>query len=172
MVTQQLLLVAATALALVANDTQFAGRWDATVVANGVEVPFEFEIIEEDSALKGSFFNGDERVTSTSSRLEDGRLVLRFDQYATRLDLALENGELAGEYQPRRARRLSVPRDAGRRSAHERRIARLRCAVDRRHLDRPGATATRASRPGASSRGNRAPRSTRRSCASTATPAR
>ena len=98
MVTQQLLLVAATALALVANDTQFAGRWDATVVANGVGVPFEFEIIEEDSALKGSFFNGDERVTSTSSRLEDGRLVLRFDQYATRLDLALENGELAGEY--------------------------------------------------------------------------
>jgi peroxiredoxin len=98
MVTQQLLLVATMALALVGNAATFTGRWDATIVANGVEVPFEFEIVGEGSALKGSFFNGDERVTSTSSRLEDGRLVLRFDQYATRLDLALENGELTGEY--------------------------------------------------------------------------
>jgi peroxiredoxin len=98
MITQQLLLVAATTLALAGNDAHFTGRWDATVVANGVEVPFEFEIVKEGSTLGGSFFNGDERVTSTSSRLEDGRLVLRFEQYATELGLTLENGELTGEY--------------------------------------------------------------------------
>ncbi|HEX2445793.1 MAG TPA: TlpA disulfide reductase family protein [Vicinamibacterales bacterium] len=114
MVIQQVLLVAATALAL-GNGPEFAGRWDATVVANGVEVPFEFEIVEKGAALQGSFFNGDERVSSTSGRIEDGRLVLRFDQFATRLDLALENGALTGEYNrgargtyPFRARRAAA----------------------------------------------------------------
>jgi peroxiredoxin len=120
MVTQNLLLVTAMTLALAASDATFTGRWDATVVANGVEVPFEFEIVGDGSALEGSFFNGDERVTSTSSRLENGRLVLRFDQYATRLDLALENGELAGEYHrgargayPFRAKRAAARSPSG-----------------------------------------------------------
>jgi peroxiredoxin len=77
----------------------FAGRWDATVVVNGVEVPFAFEIVEEGTALKGSFFNGERRITSTASRVENGHLVLSFDQYASRLQVSSEEGRLVGEYQ-------------------------------------------------------------------------
>ena len=37
------------------------GMWDATVVVNGLEIPFKFEF----ATGRGSFFNGDEKVTST-----------------------------------------------------------------------------------------------------------
>ena len=51
-----------------------AGLWDATVVVNGLEIPFRFEITGSGSALAGSFFNGDEKVTSTSGKFENGAL--------------------------------------------------------------------------------------------------
>ncbi len=76
-----------------------AGRWDAVVVVNGVEVPFAFEIVADGPVLKGSFFNGERRITSTASRLDDGVLTFNFDQYATRLRATVKAGELAGEYQ-------------------------------------------------------------------------
>ena len=49
------------------------GRWHATVVVNGVEIPFEFEIAKRSGGLAGSFFNGDRRITSTGSRADGGR---------------------------------------------------------------------------------------------------
>jgi peroxiredoxin len=77
---------------------QWAGRWDATIVANGVEVPFRFDIAGTGTALKGSFFNGERRIASTSSRVQDGALILNFDQYATKLQVAFRDGRLEGEY--------------------------------------------------------------------------
>jgi peroxiredoxin len=77
----------------------FAGRWNAIVVVNGVEVPFPFEIVAEGGALRGSFFNGDRRITSTRGRLENGVVTLDFDQYASTLRTSIQDGALAGEYQ-------------------------------------------------------------------------
>jgi thiol-disulfide isomerase/thioredoxin len=75
------------------------GLWDATVVVNpGVEVPFRFELAGSGSALKGSFFNGDEKVTSTTGRLENGAMVLTFDEYGTRLEATVKDGRLEGQY--------------------------------------------------------------------------
>ncbi len=76
-----------------------AGRWDAVVTANKVEVPFPFEIVVEGPAIRGSFFNGDRRITSTSGRFEGGILTLTFDQYATKLQASIKDGQLSGEYQ-------------------------------------------------------------------------
>lgn len=76
-----------------------AGRWDAVVTANGVEVPFQFELAGEGPAIKGSFFNGPLRITSTAGNVENGVLVLNFDQYATKLRASVTTGQLAGEYQ-------------------------------------------------------------------------
>jgi thiol-disulfide isomerase/thioredoxin len=108
-------LLGSASLAMAGDGALFVGRWDATVIANNVEVPFVFEISTDGSALKGSFFNGDERVASTGSRIENGLLVLSFDQYATRLQVALQDGALTGEYQrgargtyPFRARRAAA----------------------------------------------------------------
>ena len=77
---------------------QLAGLWDAAVVVNGLEIPFRFEIAGTGPGLGGSFFNGDEKVTSTGGTFENGTLTLNFDHYATALEASLVNGRLAGIY--------------------------------------------------------------------------
>ncbi len=75
-----------------------AGLWDAAVVVNGLEIPFRFEIAGSGAAINGSFFNGDEKVTSTGGKYENGSLTLNFDHYATAVEAALVNGRLTGIY--------------------------------------------------------------------------
>jgi thiol-disulfide isomerase/thioredoxin len=76
-----------------------SGLWDASVVVNGgVEIPFRFEIAGSGSSIKGSFFNGDEKVTSTTGQFDHGALVLSFDEYGTRLEATLKDGRLEGQY--------------------------------------------------------------------------
>lgn len=110
-----LLLLAGARSASAGDAPSLAGRWDATVVANGVEVPFPFEIAGEGAALSGSFFNGDRRITSTSGRFENGTLVLNFDQYGSTLQAAYQDGQLTGQYQ-RAAPRTPFPFRAARAS--------------------------------------------------------
>ncbi len=101
-----------------AADTTIAGRWDAIVVAREVDVPFKFEIEVDGESVKGSFFNGERRITSTEGALTGNALTLHFGQYATTLEATLKDGELAGEYQrsrgvyPFRASRPSEKPDA------------------------------------------------------------
>ena len=89
-----------------------AGLWDATVVvptgAPGeepvkIDIPFRFEIAcggkgPSCSAPKGSIFNGDERVTSTTGQFENGTLVFSFDEYGTKLETTMKGGALEGQY--------------------------------------------------------------------------
>ncbi len=81
-----------------------AGLWDATVVVGGqnpVEIPFRFEITcagANCAAPKGSFFNGDEKVTSTTGRFENGGFAFSFDEYGTSLNATLKDGRLEGQY--------------------------------------------------------------------------
>ncbi len=75
-----------------------AGLWDAAVVVNGLEIPFRFEIAGSGTAISGSFFNGDEKVTSTLGKFENNTLTLNFDHYGTRIDASMLNGRLAGVY--------------------------------------------------------------------------
>ena len=76
------------------------GLWDATVVVNNgaLEIPFRFELSGSGSNVKGSFFNGDDKTTSTSGSLENGRLTLNFDELGTKLEATLKDGRLGGEY--------------------------------------------------------------------------
>jgi peroxiredoxin len=86
-----------------------AGLWDAVVVVTTgpatepvkVDIPFRFEIACDGPACsspKGSFFNGDDKVTSTSGGFKDGALELAFDEYGTKLVASVENGRLKGQY--------------------------------------------------------------------------
>jgi thiol-disulfide isomerase/thioredoxin len=75
-----------------------AGLWDATVVVNTLEIPFRFEIAGQGAGLRGSFFNGDEKVTSTTGAFENGTLTLSFDEYGSTLIATLTDGRLEGEY--------------------------------------------------------------------------
>jgi peroxiredoxin len=75
------------------------GLWDATVVVNnGIEIPFRMELSGSGADAKGSFFNGDEKVTSTTGRFENGALTLSFDEYGTKLEATLKDGRLDGQY--------------------------------------------------------------------------
>jgi len=81
-----------------APSQSLSGLWDAAVVVNGLEIPFRFEIAGSGAAISGSFFNGDEKVTSTGGKFDNGSLTLNFDHYATQIEAGLVNGRLAGVY--------------------------------------------------------------------------
>ena len=74
------------------------GQWDCTVTVNGTEIPFRMELSANSPAVKGNFFNGEERVPSTGGQLKDGSLRLNFDQYANRLEATVSEGGLEGRY--------------------------------------------------------------------------
>lgn len=82
------------ALAPVAMAQSLSGLWDATVVVNGLEIPFRMEFTDDG----GSFFNGDEKVTSTSGHFANGTLTLNFAHYDTKLEATLKDGVLEGSY--------------------------------------------------------------------------
>src|SRR5580704_12336093 len=86
------------AIAPAAVAQSLAGRWDATVQVSGVDIPFRFELSGDGANVKGSFFNGDERITSTSGKFENGSLVLKWDDHASKLDATLHDGVLEGKY--------------------------------------------------------------------------
>jgi thiol-disulfide isomerase/thioredoxin len=81
-----------------------AGRWDATVIVDGLEIPFPFEIAEDGRVAHGAFFNGDLAISSTDGRFENGTLSLTFAQYATSLEATYANGRLDGQYVRRGSR--------------------------------------------------------------------
>ncbi len=112
-----------------------AGRWDAIVIVNGVEVPFPFEIVGEGAALKGSFFNGDRRITSTSVATEDGRSLVPIR--AVRLDPADDHrpGHPDGGVPAGARRAIAVPRCPG--VGHGRAALRKR-TIHRRHVGGAG----------------------------------
>ena len=75
-----------------------AGVWEASVIVNGLQIPFRLELAGEGPNLRGWFFNGDEKVPSTGGRFDNGSLVLSFDQYASKLEATLRDGVLEGKY--------------------------------------------------------------------------
>lgn len=104
------LLAAGMAACGVAADdpVELAGDWDAVVVvANGVEVPFRFEVTDQDGKLTGSFFNGERRISSTSAKTDGRSVSFEFGQYASAVEAAIVNGGLEGQY--RRARGEPYP---------------------------------------------------------------
>ena len=76
------------------------GLWDATVLVNNgaLEIPFRFELSGSGSSVKGSFFNGDDKTTSTSGTLANGTLSLNFDELGSKLEATLKDGQLDGQY--------------------------------------------------------------------------
>ena len=100
------LLVMASLLVVlpVAAQTRIDGLWDAVVVgANKVDIPFRFEISQKGSQVQGFFFEGDQKIGSTSGSFENGTLKLEYDFYNTRLEATLDGGQLHGTYQNNRS---------------------------------------------------------------------
>jgi len=79
------------------------GLWDAVVVANGVEIPFRFEIASKATDVEGFFFEGDRKVGSSSGRFADDVLTLEYDHLNTTLEVRVKGDELVGTYKNNRA---------------------------------------------------------------------
>jgi thiol-disulfide isomerase/thioredoxin len=93
------MLLSAAAITAQNGAASLAGRWDGVVTAVEVDIPFQFEIVSDAKGLRGSFFNGERRITSTSGTFENDVVTLDFAQLATKLKLTLAAGALTGEYQ-------------------------------------------------------------------------
>src|SRR5207248_465812 len=97
------LLAAPDLISTAAAQPGIDGLWDATIVANGAEIPFRFEIATKGGDAQGFFFEGDRRVGSTSGRFADGTLTLEYDFLNTTLALTLDGDQLRGTYLNHRA---------------------------------------------------------------------
>lgn len=91
-----LFLVLLVAPAAVAQT--LTGMWDATVTINGRVIPFRMEFAADKSGVTGTFFNGEERFTSTDGKFENGSLTVDWEQYLSRLQAAFHDGILTGSY--------------------------------------------------------------------------
>jgi len=79
--------------------TPISGLWDATVHVNAIDVPFEFGIAIKGEHASGWFFNGTEKVASSSGSYHDGHLLLQFDSYAKKLEADFGGDDkLSGTY--------------------------------------------------------------------------
>jgi thiol-disulfide isomerase/thioredoxin len=78
------------------------GLWDATIVANNVDVPFHFEIVTSGSQTEGFFFEGDRKIGSTSGSFDGATLKLDYEFLNTTLEATLGGDELRGTYRNKR----------------------------------------------------------------------
>jgi thiol-disulfide isomerase/thioredoxin len=72
------------------------GRWDASVTINGTVIPFRLDISGAAANLTGTLYNGDEKETTTSTKLDNGTVVLNYETYLTSIKATAKNGQLEG----------------------------------------------------------------------------
>ncbi len=99
------------------GSASLVGLWDATIKTNTSEVPFRFELSGSGSNVAGSYFNGDDKLTSTSGSFEEGSLELNWDYYGSKLEATLKDGVLDGTYSGAGRRRNPVAFHARRASS-------------------------------------------------------
>ena len=85
------------AFAPLAHAESVSGRWDATVTIKEVEIPFRIDFTGDGTNFTGTVFNGDLPVSSTSGRLENGKLEVSFGHYLSKLDATVTDGQIEGK---------------------------------------------------------------------------
>jgi thiol-disulfide isomerase/thioredoxin len=73
------------------------GRWAATVTQGGVVIPFRLDIATKGDKVVGTLYNGEDKETTTSATVQDGKVELNFEHYLTSIRAAVKDGELDGE---------------------------------------------------------------------------
>jgi peroxiredoxin len=81
--------------------TSLDGRWDATITINGTAIPFRLDISGAGANLTGTLYNGDEKETTTSAKVDNGAIVLNYETYLTSIKATAKDGQLEGTVQGR-----------------------------------------------------------------------
>jgi peroxiredoxin len=74
------------------------GLWDAVLIFSGVEIPFRYEIVVQGTQAHGFFFDGDQRIGSSSGSYAGGDLRIEYEHLGSVLDAHIEGAELVGTY--------------------------------------------------------------------------
>jgi thiol-disulfide isomerase/thioredoxin len=85
-----------------AAETRIEGLWDAVVVAGQAEVPFRFEIAQTGDHVQGFFFEGAQKIGSTSGSFAGGKLQLEYEFLNTTLTATFAGEKLEGWYSSHR----------------------------------------------------------------------
>lgn len=81
----------------IAGAQSLSGRWDASITVDGNTIPFRLDVSGDENHLIGTLFNGDQKETTTSAKVENGEIVLYFDHYLTTIRATPRDGKLAGK---------------------------------------------------------------------------
>jgi thiol-disulfide isomerase/thioredoxin len=73
------------------------GRWDATLTQKGLVIPFRLDISGDGEHATGTLYNGEDKETTTSAKIQDGTVRLNFEHYLTSIAADVKNGELDGQ---------------------------------------------------------------------------
>ncbi|MBZ5605769.1 MAG: TlpA family protein disulfide reductase [Acidobacteriia bacterium] len=95
-------LIAFFATALAAQSLD--GTWHGTLNTGSQEIPFRFDLAGTGANINGTFFNGDERFTSTSGQLSAATLNLRWEYFAATLEAKVDKDAIDGTYSRARSK--------------------------------------------------------------------
>jgi peroxiredoxin len=90
-------------LPFLAYGENLTGLWDATVITDGVHVPFRMKLSQKGTSAQGTLYDGRIEYKSDSGTFEGGKLHLHWNITNADLDAAFDNGELKGKYVTRRS---------------------------------------------------------------------
>jgi thiol-disulfide isomerase/thioredoxin len=85
------------------------GSWDAVVVVGQAEIPFPFEISAQGGEPRGFFFEGENRIGSTSGKFGDGKLQLDYEFLNATLVATFDGEKLDGSYRYNRKNGKEYP---------------------------------------------------------------
>ena len=95
---KRLFALSLLALAHATAATSIDGLWAGKLTVNKNVIPFQMEFAGKGAGLKAWFFNGDDKIISTSGNETGTAITARFAQYNSVLDLTLSDGALDGKY--------------------------------------------------------------------------
>ena len=90
-------------LLIAQSSATVSGIWDGTIQYGDYKIPFQFELNQKGQNVAVAFFNGDDRVTSTSGKRDGDSLTVNFDHYAAHLDATVSNGVIQGSFGGKRS---------------------------------------------------------------------
>jgi thiol-disulfide isomerase/thioredoxin len=102
MLLRNMAMVASAAFGIAAGATaahaeSLEGRWTATVVQAGTPIPFRLDISGDGDNVVGTLYNGEDKETTTSASIRDGKVELDFLHYLVSIKASVKNGELDGK---------------------------------------------------------------------------
>jgi len=96
------------------------GRWTATIKQGSIVIPFRLDLSVHGNTVTGKLYNGSEDFETTSSaKLENGKLQLNFEHYLTTITADVKAGELDGQLTVQHRSPINITPGAYKDEAHD-----------------------------------------------------